>query len=437
MQARKRMMEKREIIFENIVENISDGILTIGLDGRILLVNASAVSILGIARESLVGQKIGKLLMEYDENDEFFQCLLDAVYSKQIIVQMVRFNNHGEEKRLRVVSSFLMNGEERVGLIVTFSDLTTMVQLNERNEALSKALAEILDRFVEVMIGAIEARTPYNANHTKNMVRYAEKYLNWLRQKGREDLENIRKPFLASVWLHDIGKMIVPRSIMDKPTRLGNHKRDVQNRIQIAILCERLQAAKDPSLQEETDARIAKLTKASEWIDAADQAGFLDEKLREEMQELRSMQCLTPDGSYVPLVDDYEADALSVPRGTLTKEERKIVESHVVHTREMLEQMHFSGDYRKVSVWAGGHHEFLDGSGYPLGLKQEEIPWETRLLTILDIYDSLTAEDRPYKPPMASEKAFQILEGMCKDGKLDGEILKDFRDSGAWENDRV
>ena len=85
------MMEKREIIFENIVENISDGILTIGLDGRILLANASATSILGIEKDRLVGQKLAKLLMENDENDDFFQCLMDAVYSKQTIVQMVPF----------------------------------------------------------------------------------------------------------------------------------------------------------------------------------------------------------------------------------------------------------------------------------------------------------------------------------------------------------
>ena len=96
-------------------------------------------------------------------------------------------------------------------------------------------------------------------------------------------------------------------------------------------------------------------------------------------------------------------------------------------------QMGFSGEYEGVSLWAGGHHEYLDGSGYPAGLKGEEIPWETRLLTILDIYDSLTADDRPYKPAMPSQKAFQILEDMSAEGKLDGEILKSFYESRAWE----
>ena len=94
--------------------------------------------------------------------------------------------------------------------------------------------------------------------------------------------------------------------------------------------------------------------------------------------------------------------------------------------------MNFEDEFKDIPEWAGNHHELLDGSGYPRGLKGEEISWETRLLTIIDIYDALTAEDRPYKPPMPPEKAFSILESMRDEGKIDGEILKDFRESKAW-----
>lgn len=109
-----------------------------------------------------------------------------------------------------------------------------------------------------------------------------------------------------------------------------------------------------------------------------------------------------------------------------------VIESHVVHTRKMLEQMGFKGEFGMVAKWARGHHEYLDGSGYPEGLTEEQIPWATRLLTILDIYDSLTADDRPYKPAISSEKAFRILYSMRDEGKLDGEILQAFYDSRAW-----
>ena len=426
-------MEKRELVFENVIENISDGILTMGMDGTILLANPSATKILGLSKERLIGRKIAKLLLEQEENDDFFQCLLDAVYSKQTIVQVVPYFHQGEEKRLRVVSSFLESGGEKIGLIVTFGDLTALVQLSERNEALNKKLTEILDRFVQVMIGAIEARTPYNANHTKSMVRYGMKYLDWLEQTGAREVDAIRKPFLASVWLHDVGKLVVPRSVMDKATRLGARERDVLHRIEIGMLCEQLRLAKEPALEAEVKERIEELKNAMELVKTANVAGFLTDDLLEKVEKLRDMQCLTADGNAIPLLNEYEAEALSIRRGTLTREERKIVESHVVHTREMLEQMGFSGEYEQVSLWAGEHHEYLDGSGYPAGLQGEALPWETRLLTILDIYDSLTADDRPYKPAMTSQRAFQILEGMSVDGKLDGEILKSFYESKAWE----
>ena len=426
-------MEKRELIFENVIEYISDGILTMGLDGTILLANPSAVRILGMEREHLIGRKIAALLMENENNDDFFQCLLDAVYSKKTIVQVVPYVYQGESKRLRVVSSFLVAHGEKIGLIVTFGDLTELVQLSERNEALNKKLTEILDRFVQVMIGAIEARTPYNANHTKSMVRYGMRYLDWLELNGEKEVGSIRKPFLTSVWLHDVGKLVVPRSVMDKATRLGNHEKDVFHRIEIGILCEKLKMAQEPAYESEGMEHVQMLKEAAQCVQSIDKAGYLKEEDLQKLQKLAGLKCLDSDGELVPLLSEAEVEALSVRRGTLTKGERKIIESHVVHTREMLEQMGFSGDYGDVCLWASGHHEYLDGSGYPDGRKGEEIPWETRLLTILDVYDSLTADDRPYKPPMSPEKAFQILESMCEEGKLDAEILKSFQESKAWE----
>ena len=102
-------------------------------------------------------------------------------------------------------------------------------------------------------------------------------------------------------------------------------------------------------------------------------------------------------------------------------------------TARMLEKMSFAGTYEKVPFWAGSHHEFINGTGYPNKLSGDELPKETRLLTIIDIYDALTAEDRPYKPPMPSDKAFAILDDMAKEGRVDADILGMFRESGAWK----
>ena len=126
---------------------------------------------------------------------------------------------------------------------------------------------------------------------------------------------------------------------------------------------------------------------------------------------------------------------MTIVRGTLTADEQKIVESHVTFTRALLSKMAFHGVYENVPQWAAGHHELLDGSGYPDKLTAESIPWETRLLTIVDVYDALTAEDRPYKPPLPPEKAFAILRDMAAQGKVDSNILESFFNSGAWKKE--
>ena len=168
---------------------------------------------------------------------------------------------------------------------------------------------------------------------------------------------------------------------------------------------------------------------------AANIVGYLNDEMKQKVEKISEIECLTPSGDKIKLLDDYEKESLLIRRGTLTDEERKIIQSHVVHTKEMLDQMDFSEVYGDVSTWAGNHHEFLDGSGYPLGLKADQLSWESRLLTIIDIYDSITAEDRPYKPAMPSERAFDILRSMGKEGKLDEDIIEDFFISNAWKRD--
>ena len=135
-------------------------------------------------------------------------------------------------------------------------------------------------------------------------------------------------------------------------------------------------------------------------------------------------------------LDEKELEAITVRKGTLTDSERKQVQSHVVYTRRMLDKMHFKGIYREVPFWSGSHHEFLNGRGYPNGLTADDLPDQSRLLTIIDVYDALTAEDRPYKPPMPPEKAFGILKSMRDDGQIDGRLLDEFIESEAWKKDK-
>ena len=147
------------------------------------------------------------------------------------------------------------------------------------------------------------------------------------------------------------------------------------------------------------------------------------------------MQVLASDGRLIPLLTEEEKKAITVRKGTLTAEERREIERHVEYTGSLLSKMVFKGDYEKVPCWAAMHHEFLNGTGYPDHVTGEAIPPEVRFLTILDVYDALTAEDRPYKPAVPVKKAFSILRSMVDEGKIDGELVDLFERSEAWKKE--
>ena len=124
---------------------------------------------------------------------------------------------------------------------------------------------------------------------------------------------------------------------------------------------------------------------------------------------------------------------LSIRRGTLSGEERGIMENHVVVTNKLLSKIKFSNDLSHVREWAAAHHELLNGSGYPNHKEGESIPREARMITILDIFDALVADDRPYKRGMDPERALSILKNRAeKDGDLDLELVNRFIESDCW-----
>jgi hypothetical protein len=132
------------------------------------------------------------------------------------------------------------------------------------------------------------------------------------------------------------------------------------------------------------------------------------------------------------LITPEEARILSIPRGNLTKEEFKQIQSHVVHTFEFLSQIPWTRELRRIPEIARSHHEKLDGSGYPLGRRSSEIALETRMMTIADIFDALTATDRPYKAAVPVEAALDILGHEAKSGTLDPLLLEMFIDLKPW-----
>lgn len=293
----------------------------------------------------------------------------------------------------------------------------------------------LLDSFVRVMSTAIDARTPYNANHTRNMVRYGQRFLDWLDNAGSDwNLTPLEKrEFIMSVWLHDVGKLAIPVEIMDKNTRLGARLERVLERLRIIALLDRLALLEGRIPREEYNERRWALENGRALILRINGPGVLSDVDAAHVLDLARRRYVDELGKTEPWLEPDELESLTIRRGTLTEEERGIMEAHVTMTETMLGEMRFVGAYAHIPTWASLHHEFLNGQGYPRGLTAKDIPRETRLLTILDVFDALTARDRPYRQPTPAENALAILKSMADLGQLDSHILSLFIKSRAWE----
>jgi HD-GYP domain-containing protein (c-di-GMP phosphodiesterase class II) len=142
--------------------------------------------------------------------------------------------------------------------------------------------------------------------------------------------------------------------------------------------------------------------------------------------------CELPSGKIIRWLEPGEIECLAIRYGTLTKAERKIMEQHVEITQRLLSKIRFSKEYARVPVYAADHHEKLNGSGYPTGKSAAELTLGARILTVMDIFEALTAKDRPYKKPMPIEKAFEILDSMTIDGEVDAEVVRMLRE---WQDE--
>lgn len=348
-----------------------------------------------------------------------------------------------EDDKAKVIGVLqLINAQDENGEIIPFacehedeiSALASLAAVSLNNKQLAQQVLDILHSFVKVMATAIDARSPYNANHTRSMVGYADRFLTWLAANnvGWDFDPAMRDPYLMSVWLHDVGKLVIPLEVMDKATRLGVLEQPLMHKLTVADLMEQIRVLSDPGAAEAVAKKRTMIAEAKELFLSSNSCGFLPDETIERIRLLAEETVQNESGESIPLLNEEELTALTVQKGTLTAHERSIMESHVSYTAKMLSEMVFGGDYEMVPAWAGNHHEFINGSGYPNHLSGEELTKEMRLLTIIDIYDALTAEDRPYKPPMPVEKAFGVLESMAEEGKVDKQILSWFKESKAW-----
>ncbi|MBD5505188.1 MAG: GAF domain-containing protein [Lachnospiraceae bacterium] len=350
----------------------------------------------------------------------------------QLVVPLV--NN--ENELIGVLQ--LINAMDEAQNVIAFDEqyeliirsLGAMAAIELTNLSYVEALKTQIYSFVEALTTALEERTPYNAQHTRNVERYASMladYINDLHAEGKCEKffeSGWKEQLMLAALIHDIGKMVIPLNIMNKATRLDQEIGRVDDRFKLLHALYEVDMLRGRITQEEYEQTTAQLREDLTFIHEIDTIDYVNDATYEHIQELAKKQHVSEDGSTLPYLTEREVSCLSIRSGTLTMEERKEMENHVVMTSKILDKVEFFKGFSMVPKWVGAHHEYLDGSGYPNRLQGDELDFETRLLTVVDIYDALAATDRPYKKPIPREKAIEILRSMAEKNKVDLRLVE-------------
>ncbi|MGI5911883.1 MAG: HD domain-containing phosphohydrolase [Syntrophomonadaceae bacterium] len=375
---------------------------------------------------------------------------------KTLSMLVIPLENH-EDTVIGVLQ--LINARDESGKLIPFapyfenvvSSLASQAAIFLTNMQLLNDIENLFNSFVEVMATAIDSRTPYNANHTRRVALLAGELARAINQErlinGKEalfDEDHIAELVMAG-WLHDIGKIATPLEVMNKATRVERQLELIMQRfdyIYTSVEAQYLRKYLENLDNKPLLARLEKewqdeqnyIKKARELVLRCDNpATFIDAEIKGKIQEIAARTYLDQNGQVNPWLKEEEVTALTVVKGTLTEQERRIMEDHVSVTARMLDKIPFTRKLKDVPFWASIHHEHLDGKGYPQGLTGDAIPVEGRILALVDVFDALTADDRPYKKAMPLEQALKILGFMVKDGELDGELLEIFSRYKVWE----
>ncbi len=338
----------------------------------------------------------------------------------------------------------------------------------ERNH-LQKSIENLFEGFVRASVQIIEARDPTTSGHSERVaeltVRLSEEASSItsgplrLIQFSDRQIQEIRYAAL----LHDFGKVGIPEAILGKRKKLYPDQLEIiRHRFALARRTLEMECAQNkfkyllehPSHKhgddttntgcshcqklEQLDKQLTQTIEAIEYYwefirelnepDVVIRRDFqaFSEETSAQLAALTQYTYRDIDGETKPLITEAEMTQLLVPRGNLTNQERLGIEAHVTHTYHFLRRIPWTKHLKDVPTIAYGHHEKLDGSGYPQGLKQEEIPLQTQMLTVADIYDALTASDRPYKRRLPLETALKILRQEAAKNKINGDLVELF-----------
>lgn len=338
------------------------------------------------------------------------------------------------------------------------------------NQRLIADLKELFESFIQTIASAIDDKSPYTGGHCHRVPILSEMLA---KAAGESDMESMKGfnpseeemyEIRIAAWMHDCGKIVTPEYVVDKSTKLETiydrvHtvstrfevlKRDAEIKFlsdKLAILAERDALTRPPSVtwEKKQKSRLNALEKAFQksvidlesdrkFIMGCNVGGeYMSDALQNRVKEIAGYSWITPEGKTEPFLSENEVYNLCIPKGTLTKEERSVINHHVTATKKMLSALPFPKNMRRVPEMAASHHETMNGTGYPEGLTRDQMSVPARIMAIADVFEALTASDRPYKPAKTLSESLKILGFMKKDHHVDPDLFDIFIRSNIYQ----
>jgi HD-GYP domain-containing protein (c-di-GMP phosphodiesterase class II) len=314
------------------------------------------------------------------------------------------------------------------------------------NNKLIGQFRELFESFINLMSEAIDKKSPYNGAHCRRvptltmMIADAACQADYGIFKDFDLDDDQRYELKIAGLLHDCGKVTTPVHVIDKATKLEtifdrihliNTRFEVLKRdAEISFLQQKMAAIESGNLSiiSELEAafqqKLAQYSSDQDFLRICNIGGeFMRDEYKERLQIIATYRWIDPQGVETNFLTENEVYNLNISRGTLTEEERKIINDHIVVTIEMLEQLPYPRNLRRVPEYAGGHHERMDGKGYPKGLTREQMSLPARMMGIADIFEALSAKDRPYKKGKTLTECLQILGNMKINNHIDPDLF--------------
>jgi HD-GYP domain-containing protein (c-di-GMP phosphodiesterase class II) len=334
--------------------------------------------------------------------------------------------------------------------------LASQAAVAYENSQLYQDIENLFDGFVSAAVKAIEQRDPTTSGHSQRVCTMTVALAEAIDREPRGPYGDLRfsreqmKELRFAALLHDFGKVGVHEEVLVKAKKLyplqfvsvldrfDYIRRDIEARIAqqkleaVTSLSRKEGEARLRALDEEARRLIGELDRFADFIARANEPTILPSGDFELLHQIAQKTYRDPRGTERPYLTSEEVRFLSIPRGSLDPDERRQIESHVVHSFNFLAQIPWTAEFRGIPEIARAHHEKLNGKGYPFGLRSNQIPVQAKMMTICDIFDALSASDRPYKRAVPTDRALDILKLCVRDEEIDAELFRVFLDARIY-----